>query len=214
MSQNLQNKFLALLSKLGAPEEVTSQAWQQLSELYGQEGRYYHTLNHIDHMLLQMEEHVPKEFQSRELELAIWYHDVIYEWDSKENERKSADLCLKVLTNNKLLATESIDLVEALIMSTKGHQIRLQGQHLLENQLMLDLDLSILGVDTTRYKQYSIDIRQEYIQIPLEDYQKGRVEVLTYFLNREELYFSPIFKRLYEKQARENLQREIDILKE
>lgn len=180
-------------------------AWTQLSSLYLEEGRAYHNLTHIAHMLELMDRHLLDDEQSIELQLAIWYHDVIYDPKSKENELKSAELCKKVLNDLSKLSSESINKVYLLIMSTQGHSPRMEGE---ENLWMLDLDLSILGAEKERYELYSKEIREEYHFYPEEDYRKGRCQVLGYFLDRKKIYFSELFQGLFEDKARQNLMNE------
>jgi hypothetical protein len=87
---------------------------------------------------------------------------------------------------------------------------------LLANDLMeifLDLDLAILGASSSEYDEYAAQIRKEYIHYSWEDYRAGRkVAVLRGFLTRQRLYFMDYFHRLYEIEARQNIQREIDSL--
>lgn len=78
--------------------------------------------------------------------------------------------------------------------------------------LFLDLDLSILGGTEEEYDAYAREIRQEYCQYSWEDYCNGRSDVMKGFLRRERLYFTTHFYNKYESVARNNIQREIDIL--
>lgn len=78
--------------------------------------------------------------------------------------------------------------------------------------LFLDLDLSILGGTEEEYDAYAREIREEYCHYSWDDYCKGRSEVMDGFLRRERLYFTTHFYNKYESVARNNIQREIDIL--
>lgn len=212
MQQSLQHTFSHLLQEVGADENQAAKAWQELSTLYQEPGRYYHTLRHIDHMLREMETQLPDSLQSVELQLSIWYHDVVYDPKSKENELRSAEICKEVLHKISNLSEERINRIYTNILSTKGHQVLATGVHVVENEFMLDIDLSILGASKEKYHGYSEDIRKEYIHIPLPDYKLGRSQVLQSFLQREEIYFSDLFKKLYEEKARKNLEWEIQSL--
>ncbi|MEM6805837.1 MAG: hypothetical protein AAF696_30850, partial [Bacteroidota bacterium] len=187
----MKTRFSTLLREVGANMSQADTAWSQLSSLYLEEGRAYHNLTHIAHMLELMDRHLLDDEQSVELQLAIWYHDVIYDPKSKENELKSAELCKKVLQEISSLNQERIEKVYLLIMSTQGHSPRIKGE---ENLLMLDLDLSILGAEKERYELYSKQIREEYYFYSEEDYRKGRCQVLGNFLDRKTIYFSELFQ--------------------
>ena len=208
----LKKRFIDTLHELGASPEQANTAWTELSTLYLEKGRAYHSLAHISHMLELMDEHISDDAKSVELELAIWYHDVIYDPLSKENELQSAELAKERLSAITKLSKESLDRIYLLIMSTKGHLPRIEGEHRLENEWMLDLDLSILGSEEEAYKLYTQQIRQEYHMHAPDDYRLGRSQVLKTFLGRDEIYFSDLFKQLFEEKARDNLAKEIDAL--
>ena len=208
----LNTRFTDTLQDLGASPEQAETAWTELSTLYKEDGRAYHSLSHISHMLQLLDEHISTEARSAELELAIWYHDVIYDPLSKENEFQSAELAKKRLSSITQLSKESLDRIYLLIMSTQGHLPRIEGEHRLENEWMLDLDLSILGSEEEVYKLYTQQIRQEYHMYAPDDYRLGRSQVLKTFLGRDEIYFSDLFKQLFEEKARDNLAKEIDAL--
>ena len=86
----------------------------------------------------------------------------------------------------------------------------LLGSDLME--IFLDLDLAILGASSSEYDEYVAQIRKEYIYYSWEDYRAGRNAVLRGFLTRQRLYFTDYFHKLYEIEARQNIQREIDSL--
>jgi len=78
--------------------------------------------------------------------------------------------------------------------------------------LFTDADLSILGQSWEVYFTYSKHVRKEYGQYPLFLYKKGRKKVLKHFLDMERIFKTDHFFELYEKHARVNLQRELEIL--
>lgn len=208
----LKKRFTELLLAIGASIKQANTAWEELSTLYQEKGRAYHSLSHISHMLDLMDEHISEKSRSIELELAIWYHDVIYDPLSKENEVRSADLAKRRLSSYSILSDESLESIYLLILSTQGHTARIDGEGRLQNEWMLDLDLSILGAEKEGYKLYTQQIRQEYHMYSPEDYKMGRSQVLKSFLQRKEIYFSDLFKQLFEEKARENLRNEIEDL--
>lgn len=69
----------------------------------------------------------------------------------------------------------------------------------------LDMDLSILGVERARFDAYEEGVRHEYRSVPIEDYRRGRAEILRRFLLRERLYMTEWGRDSYEAQARRNL---------
>jgi predicted metal-dependent HD superfamily phosphohydrolase len=71
----------------------------------------------------------------------------------------------------------------------------------------------ILAAADEDYNRYTKQIRQEYIHVPLEAYQKGRAAVLQSFLQKEP-FVTPLFNSIFGKKARENMTREIEWLPE
>ncbi|QOD62480.1 hypothetical protein H9I45_10320 [Polaribacter haliotis] len=143
-----------------------------------------------------------------ELLFAIWFHDIIYKSRSKRNEKRSAKYALKKLKNFNLKELKK-DKISKLILSTKKHKILVKGD--LDNAYLLDFDLAIFGQDWEVYQTYTQKIRKEYKMFPNFLYRPARKKVLQGFLDREKLYFTEKYKNLFEEQARENLQRELNL---
>jgi predicted metal-dependent HD superfamily phosphohydrolase len=76
-------------------------------------------------------------------------------------------------------------------------------------QLMVDIDLSILGAADARFDESDEQVRREFAHVAEADWRVGRRRVLEGFLNRDRLYGSEIIRSRYEAQARNNLQRSL-----
>jgi predicted metal-dependent HD superfamily phosphohydrolase len=114
-----------------------------------------------------------------------------------------------------------------------AHQARL-SPHNGGNTLLsafLDADMSILGKDTNTYDKYAASIRREYEFVERSVYCEKRAEILTSFLpftttlpTMEEkknmkkqhmyIYATEKGREIWEMQARENLKREISMLRQ
>jgi predicted metal-dependent HD superfamily phosphohydrolase len=79
----------------------------------------------------------------------------------------------------------------------------------LDEQTLVDIDLSILGERTERFKEYDFQVRQEYLWVPEDIYRMKRVEIFETFLARPFIYNTAYFRDHFEAQARQNLQRSI-----
>ncbi|MFV2032544.1 MAG: metal-dependent hydrolase, partial [Gammaproteobacteria bacterium] len=89
---------------------------QQLIDAYSEPQRYYHTLDHIEHCLSLFDK-ICSSLQSPEaLELAIWFHDIIYRPGSESNEQLSADHFMQITT--KLFDDQLRNTVYQHIMAT------------------------------------------------------------------------------------------------
>ena len=72
-------------------------------------------------------------------------------------------------------------------------------------QLLVDIDLSILGSPAERFERYDQDVRKEYAWVQGLRYQQARAQVLQSFLDRPQLYHGEAAVALFEAQARINL---------
>lgn len=202
----LKARFVALCQALELPNNQTQTYYQQLYDLYTDPNRHYHNLVHLFNLLNLLDKYRAKVEQPLLFELAIWYHDAIYNAKAKDNELQSAVLAQKLFV--KYLDTASLSYVNALIMSTEGHFPRLEHQ---DTYLFLDFDLSILAADISVYNLYSVAIWEEYkIAYPKLLYKMGRKKVLKNFLARKKIYFSAIFFEKQEAKARQNIQLELN----
>ena len=75
----------------------------------------------------------------------------------------------------------------------------------LDAQLLVDIDLSILGSPAERFERYDQDVRKEYAWVPGFRYQEARAQVLRSFLDRPRLYHREHAVAMLEAQARINL---------
>ncbi len=209
MIEALKDKWFALISKYSFSEILVTELWNELIKNYSHKSRHYHNLSHIDNMINQAEVIQDSIANYDAFLFAIWYHDIIYKSSKNDNEEKSANFCKNKLKSLKV-DEKTIENVQELILSTKKHQIILSNNN--DNAYLLDIDLSILGSDWNAYLEYTQNIRKEYAIFPNFIYNKGRKKILNNFLERDTLYFTKGYKNEYEKQARENLKKEIELL--
>mgnify|MGYP000162122760 CR=1 FL=1 len=201
---SLKQRWLNFAKRIVIPrgEEI----WESLEMLYTEQGRHYHTLEHIQDCLIKLDEWPTKisaeNYQS--IELAIWFHDLIYDSQRADNEDASAALFTHFFRGHELQPN-----VYALILATR-HKVT-DGMQ--AEEIMCDIDLSILGaIIPGKYQQYSDNIRKEYSWVTDEEYCEARIRVLTNFLAKDHLYQTPYAQGRWGKQARINIQQERDLL--
>ena len=78
-----------------------------------------------------------------------------------------------------------------------------------DTALFLDLDLSVLAAPAGVYDRYAEQIAQEYAWVPDALYRQGRAQVLAGFLQRDQIYFTPSLRLVWEAAARTNVKREL-----
>jgi predicted metal-dependent HD superfamily phosphohydrolase len=164
-------------------------------------GRHYHDIGHVEDCLAALAAVEDLDAAEREiLTEAIWWHDVVYDPTRSDNEELSARLAEAQVRPD--LAAE----VGRLIRLTRTHQVE-PGDRL--GAILISIDLSILGADAARYDAYAAAIRQEYSHVAEHDYRAGRAEVLRRFAARPVIFPDPGFAARHDRQARDNLAREL-----
>lgn len=173
---------------------------QRLVSAYGEPQRKYHTVQHLSECLSLMEENLDLAVRPAEVEIALWFHDAIYDVKASDNETRSADWAEAELRLAGV-AAESIDRVTAHILATRHSALPL-GQ---DQMLLVDIDLAILGAPRARFDEYEAQVRAEYGWVPGILFRTKRRDVLTGFLARHSIYNTPTLRESLEGQARDNL---------
>lgn len=186
-----------------------------LTVLYNEPHRHYHNMAHIQHCLRELEAFAqsPEGWRLEasglvdfaQVEWAIWFHDSVYDPQSKMNEENSADLLTMAASTGGI----SRNPARRLVLATKHSDQPLVN---LDENVMVDIDLAILGQDESTYLAYAHNIRREYSFVPWNVYREARKLILQGFLNRARIYSTDYFHSKYEQQARANLTMELDRL--
>jgi len=198
----LKNKFKKLCHKFTDDKRLIDSLYEEIQNYHTEKHRHYHTLNHLIYLYSILEEIKLNPVY----EFAIFYHDIIYDVQKKDNEEQSALLAQKRL-QALTVPTQIIEEVYELILATKMHQ-SLQVTH----HTFLDADLGILGTNLKNYKNYAQAVRKEYHIYDDQSYRKGRQKVLQHFLEKEPIYLTAYFQKHFEEQARSNLEWELKSL--
>jgi len=141
--------------------------------------------------------------QPEAVEVALWFHDAVYDPKAADNEEQSAGLakrCLELAGRR-----DFAEAVAALVMATKLHNTDTAP----DAALVVDVDLSILGQNEERFAEYEAGIRAEYSWVAQDVFNAKRAEILQRFLIRERIYSTEHFFAKYEHQARKNLERSV-----
>lgn len=177
--------------------------------------RHYHDIGHIDALLLLSEAHRARSTDSVAVDLAILYHDVVYDPARRDNEAASAGWARRSLARLGMpepLIAKVARYVEATAHLTPPDAVGQTSIRDADLDLLLDLDLSILAAVPDAYDTYAAAIRREHGQYPEPAYVAGRTAVLRRLLALPRLYRSPVLAALWEAPARANLARELERL--
>lgn len=177
---------------------------QQLYNAYQHSALAYHNWGHIGYMMATYQQF---NFNSEELDtlyLAIFFHDVVYDPTRKDNELKSAQWAEKVL-NALQFDPRKIERCVQHILATEKHGPSDQ----LDTQILLDLDLAILGSDRNTYAHYAQCVRKEYAMYSDTIYRNGRIQALEHLLDLPQLFQTDQGKENFQEQAIKNLNWEL-----
>jgi len=179
----------------------------ELIARYSEPHRRYHTVRHLDECFERLDEIRSLARHPAEIELALWFHDAIYDVKRHDNEEKSADWARASATAAGV-AADACERVYSLILSTR-HQAAASGG---DAEILVDIDLSILGAAPVRFDEYERQVREEYSWVPDFLFRRERKAILKEFFARPRIFSTTHFRDRYEQQARSNIERSLERL--
>jgi predicted metal-dependent HD superfamily phosphohydrolase len=179
--------------------------YRSLLDRYGEPHRKYHTRQHLTECLVAFDAVSALPPHPAEVEAALWFHDAIYEVRRSDNEERSAQWARSALLSAGA-RVESAELIHSLVMVTKHTATPVT----LDEQVLIDVDLGILGASKERFAEYERQIREEYGHVPMWLFRRKRRAILQSFLDRPRIFSTPHFHAALERPARENLSRVVD----
>lgn len=186
---------------------ASREAYEELIRHYCEPHRAYHNLQHLKECL-QVRRVINAACQApAEVDLALWFHDAIYDPLRSDNELRSAQWLDDVARANGL-GDETRRRLYDLVMVTRNNGAPASA----DEAVLVDTDLAILGASFERFEEYDQQIRREYQFVPLPVYRQKRRQVLEGFLARGRIYTTAPYFDAFEQQARANLARAIDRL--
>ena len=201
-----ESRWAALMERLRLPHSADT--FERLQAAYDEKHRHYHTSEHINHCLGELDGARDDAERPDEVELALWFHDAIYATRASDNENRSADWAAEFLRGSGADEAKA-ERVRALVMATTHDA----APHDPDAMLLVDVDLSILGADLETYARFEENVRKEYSWAPGPLYRKTRARILGSFLDRPAVYNSARMRERLEAPARENLRAAIATLR-
>lgn len=195
---DLETSWEQAWSDLGLPPPLG--LFDQLVRAYSEPQRHYHSTQHLTECLAHFDQVRHLARRPGEVAIGLWFHDAIYDVKGKTNEQQSAGWAVEVLRAAQA-SHSTRDRVSQLIMATKHDAATTDP----DQQLLVDIDLAILGSSPKRFAEYDKQVRAEYSWVPGFVYNMKRRVVLKSFLARRNIYSTNYFRERYEMQARINL---------
>lgn len=196
---HLRARFAAALSSVGARADGTMVV-DDLGRRYREPHRHYHNLEHVEACLAWLDWFAGCAEHRAEVELALWFHDAVYEPVRKDNEAVSAALADQALQSLGV-PRQAVRRIVDHVIATASHDA-IHG----DRALVVDVDLAILGSTQSAFARFEQQIRREYAHVPDDAYRRGRGAVLQGFVARDRIYQTPAVAALLESAARRNLE--------
>ena len=199
-----------------APAEEVERVGERLLERWTEPGRHFHNLRHLADVLARVDELAEETHEADVVRLAAWYHGAIFDAAERasyahrggEDERASAALARQELTDLGV-PPAAVERVVALVMALARHT---PDPTDFDCAVLCDADLAMLAAEPQRYKAYLEDVRAEYAHLPVEEFVRARIAILTRLEERPRLFASPL-GAAWEEPARQNLGAELHRLR-
>ncbi len=177
-----------------------TEVFDRLLARYREPHRAYHTIQHLEECLALLDGLHGMAGEPAVIELALWYHDAVYWPRRSDNELASAGLARADL--EAAGAPDSlVERVSAMILATAHQAPPPPG----DTEILIDIDLAILGAEPARFAEYERQIRKEYAWVPAFLFRRERAKVLAGFLARPRMFQTPVLHDRLETRARQNL---------
>lgn len=197
----------------GLPQDKCATIFDTIVSHYGEGHRTYHGLQHpvlLFDAARDIRRNRPKLFRNSNfnasLDIAIFAHDIIYDPKAEkgDNEKMSAELAFE-FARDMGFSREVMESAKQLTLATTHDFVPTK----IEEQIMVDIDLSLLGIPWDEFVKNSEEIRVEYKHVPTDAFNVGRKAFLNGMLppNRSHIYSTEYFYNKLEAQAHRNIQR-------
>jgi predicted metal-dependent HD superfamily phosphohydrolase len=179
--------------------------WSLLAQQYSEPHRFYHDREHLAHCLDELDLAASLVGHPDQVEMAIWFHDVINEPGARDNEERSAEYFRRLAGN--LFDKEFIDAVADLILVTTHRE----APSLPDQRFICDIDLTSFGCPWECFLRDSSAVKAEFTGTE-EEYYRGKEAFLRAMLGRSRIFLTDFFNQRYELQARENIGRLLQMI--
>ena len=175
--------------------------FDEIEALYREPHRRYHTPAHIEHCLRCFDLATDRMDEPDAVEMALWFHDAVYDVPTEKNELRSAELFAARAGGRGLERFRSN--VHRLIMVTTHRE----PPATLDESFIVDIDLSSFGLPWEEFLRDSIAVREEFLHVPDAEFYPRHRKFVESLVARPAFCFTEFFRDRYEAQARENIER-------
>lgn len=149
-----------------------------LLSMWNESHRSYHTLDHLNDLINQINENKSKysEKEYEKLLITSLFHDCIYDPMKNDNEERSANFFLECSVNKK---DSNIQDINQMILDTKTHQSNTKL-----SESFNYYDMNIVERDFDKLLKWEEGIHDEFSVYGNDEYKKGRLKFLESILDK------------------------------
>jgi predicted metal-dependent HD superfamily phosphohydrolase len=146
--------------------------------MWNESHRSYHSLNHLNDLISQINENKSKfsEKEYEKLMLSAIFHDIVYDPSSSTNEENSAEFLMECVVDK---SNEDILEVRQMILDTKTHNSTTNLSKSFNNY-----DMNIVERDFDQLLDWEKGISEEFSVYLKEQYKEGRLKFLESLLDK------------------------------
>lgn len=205
--QSFRQAFFDALASYKVADNIANGIWGEVEHAYTDPIRFYHNLDHLQHMYDELQPVWQQLLQPHVVTLAIAYHDIVYDPSAADNEEQSAAVASLSLRQAGIPSKDIIRCC-AQVLVTKTHKRDDDP----DTRFFTDADMAILGAPPAQYEEYTRQIRLEYAMHSDIIFMAAHRQILQHFLAKPRIYHTDHFYNLYEEQARHNITAEWESL--
>lgn len=205
----LSDRFINLWQRhtLVDSHEATLKVFNQLVEMYTTSWRSYHNISHIQSCLNYFDACQAQAEFPDSVELAIWFHDCVYEVNAADNEARSRDWFVE--QSEGFLVARLVATVSELIMDTVHNDVPDNR----DGKLLSDIDLTSFGLPWDEYMLDSDEVDDESARFNDADPKTAKPAFLMTLMNRKPLYYSAYYLQHFEQMAQQNIRKHLALFK-
>lgn len=182
------------------PSPDGASVYAELRRLLGASFRRYHTLEHIHDCLRRFDDVAALLNDPDAVELALWFHDAVYEMDAGTNEQRSAELFENLAKGADPAFRRRVC---GLILATRHRG----GERNHDRRFIVDIDLAGFGAPWNEFMRNGALLREESPAKTDAQYHCGQMWFLQRLQRRRHFFATGYFRDRYEARARENVRR-------
>jgi predicted metal-dependent HD superfamily phosphohydrolase len=182
------------------PSPDAQTVYGELRRRYDEPFRQYHNLRHILDCLRLCDEIGPLLADRDAVEIALWFHDAVYDRGASTNELRSAELFLSFSTGASFMFRHRVC---DHILATR-HSTTVSDS---DRRFLVDIDLSGFGAPWDEFMRNGALLREECNDQDDVRYHFGQVAFLSRLQERRHFFATDYFRARYEATARDNLRR-------